>query len=357
MNKGNHFRPLFSLLLLCLAPFIMAADKGAQPRPSLVVTVPVVKGVVNPLQTYVGTLYYDRQSKLASEMEGVVRTLAVDEGQLVKQGDVLATLDSQVLQANVAAKSSAYEALQAELTRQELDLKRAQKLHEKESISQSQYDQDYYTTIQMRARNKAAKSELEALKIQLEKTRIKAPFTGVVTGRNVDIGEWVGKGTIITILVATDSIEAKLNIPARLIDILRNSKQFQATIEGRDINVNLKTVIPVADAMTRTFPVEMDVPKEMGFIEGMRIDVRVPTLKEQESMMVPRDAVIKRFGQTVVFAAVDGKAVMIPVKVIGYKTDLAAIVGTGIAEQMRVVVKGNERIFPNMPIMEKGTQQ
>ena len=85
----------------------------------------------------------------------------------------------------------------------------------------------------------------------------------------------------------------------------------------------------------------------------MRIDVQVPTLKEQNALLIPRDAVIKRFGQNVVFANAEGKAVMIPVQVIGYRTDLAAIAGEGLAEGMRLVIKGNERIFPNMPIIEK----
>lgn len=345
------------LLLLCLAPLLMGAEKNQQPPPSLVVTAPVVKGVVNPLQTYVGTLYYDKQSELAAEVEGVVKEVLVDEGQAVKKGDSVAVLDSQVLQANIGAKSSSYAALQADLTRQQLDLERTKALLDRKSISQSSYDSTFYATEQMKSLAQAAKSELEAMKILLEKTHIKAPFDGVITACHIDIGEWIGKGATIATLVATDSLEARLNIPARLIDILRNSKQFKATVEGKDIEVKLKSAIPVADATTRTFPAELEVPKNMGFIEGMRIDVQVPTLKEQESLMVPRDAVIKRFGQTVLFAAVEGKAVMIPVHVIGYKTDLAAIGGQGIREQMRVVTKGNERIFPGMPLMEKEAQQ
>ena len=178
-------------------------------------------------------------------------------------------------------------------------------------------------------------------------------FDAVVAARNVEVGEWVGKGDTVATLIDTDSIEARLSVPARLIDILNSNKRFVAIIEGHDVEVTLKTVIPVADTVTRTFPVELDVPKNMGLIEGMRIDVKVPTLKEQESLLVPRDAVIKRFGQTVVFAAVDGKSVMIPVQVIGYKTDMAAVSGAGLQKQMRVVIKGNERIFPNMAVMEK----
>ncbi len=353
-RKGNILKRLFPLLLLITLPMLFAAEKGKAPRPSLVVTVPVTKGIINPLQTYVGTLYYDKQSQIASEFEGVVSSLTFREGQKVKKGDVLVRLDSKVLQANIDAKASGLKALKADLTRQERDLDRSKALLERNSISQSNYDQVFYGTEALRAQAAAMKSELKAMQIQLKKNSIIAPYTAVVATRDVEVGEWVGKGATVATLVATDSIEARLNIPARLIDVLRSDRELAATIEGRDVQVTLKSIIPVADAVTRTFPVELDVPKKMGLIEGMRIEVKVPTLKKQESLLVPRDAVIKRFGQTIVFTAIDGKAVMMPVKVIGFKTNMAAISSADLTTQMRVITKGNERVFPNMPVVEKG---
>jgi RND family efflux transporter MFP subunit len=344
---------LLSALLISSASLLFAADEPQSPPPSLVTTAPITQGIVNPLQTYVGTLYYDKQSKLASEEEGVVGKLTFREGQHIKKGAMLLSLDSRVLQANIAAAASTLQALEADLKRQERDLERTRALHERNSISQSNYDQVFYGTEQLRATVDAARNALEALKIQLEKTRIKAPFDAVVSTRNVEVGEWVGKGATVATLVATDTLEARLNIPARLIDTLRTYKSFRATIDGHEVEVTLKSVIPVADAATRTFPIELNVPHDAGLIEGMRIDVQVPTLKEQTSLLIPRDAVIKRFGQNVVFTNVDGMAVMIPIKVIGYKTNLAAIAGEGLAEGMPLVIKGNERIFPNMPVMEK----
>ncbi|WP_309496265.1 efflux RND transporter periplasmic adaptor subunit [Sulfurovum sp.] len=339
--------------LLIASFWLEAAEAPKAPPPSLVTTAPVTQGIVNPLQTYVGTLYYDKKSKLASEFEGLVSTLAFREGQHVLKDTVLIELDSQVLQANIAAKRSSLKALEADLARQERDFKRTKALHDRNSVSQSNYDQVFYGMEKLRASTNAVSNELKAMMTQLEKTRIKAPFDAVIATRNVEVGEWVGKGNVIATLVAIDTIEARLNIPARLIDTLKSYKSFQAYIEKREIEVTLKSVIPVADTATRTFPVKLNVPKNAGLIEGMRIDVKVPILKEQTSFMVPRDAVIKRFGQTVVFAAIDGMAVMIPVNVIGYKMNLAAISGEGLAQQMRIVIKGNERIFPNMPVMEK----
>ncbi len=343
---------LFATTLLSLAPLLFAANEPKTPPPSLVVTAPLTQGVVNPLQTYVGTLYYDKQSKLASESESVVTDITFQEGQKVKKGALLVSLDSKVLEADIAAAASAVKALEADLKRQERDMERTKALHERNSISQSNYDQVFYGTEKLRAAVEAARNELTAMKIRLDKTRIKAPFDAVVATRNVEVGEWVGKGATVATLVATDSLEARLNIPARMIDTLRTYQSFRATIGEREMEVTLKSVIPVADVSTRTFPVELHVPHDEGLIEGMRIDVQVPTLKEQNSLLIPRDAVIKRFGQNVVFSNVNGMAVMIPVQVIGYKTDLAAIAGEGLVEGMSLVIKGNERIFPNMPLME-----
>lgn len=339
--------------LLIASLWLQAAQEQKAPPPSLVTTAPVTQGIVNPLQTYVGTLYYDKKSKLASEFEGLVSTLSFREGQHVPKGTVLIELDSQVLEANIAAKRSNLKALEADFSRQERDFKRTKALFDRNSVSQSNYDQVFYGMEKLRASANAVRNELKAMNTQLEKNSIRAPFDAVIATRNVEVGEWVGKGNVVATLVAIETIEARLNIPARLIDTLKSYKSFQAYIEKREIEVTLKSVIPVADTATRTFPVKLNVPKNAGLIEGMRIDVKVPILKEQTSFMVPRDAVIKRFGQTVVFAAVDGVAIMIPVNVIGYKMNLAAISGEGLAEQMRIVIKGNERIFPNMPVLEK----
>lgn len=341
------------LALLIASSLLYSAQEPKAPPPSLVITAPITQGIVNPLQTYVGTLYYDKKSKLASEFEGLVSTLSFREGQYVSKDTVLIELDSKVLEANIAAKRSNLKALEADLARQERDFKRTKALHDRNSVSQSNYDQVFYGMEKLRASTNAVSNELIAMTTQLEKTHIKAPFDAVIATRNVEIGEWVGKGNVVATLVAIDTIEARLNIPARLIETLKSYKSFQAHIEKREMEVTLKSVIPVADTATRTFPVKLNVPRNAGLIEGMRIDVKVPILKKQTSFMIPRDAVIKRFGQTVVFAAVDGMAVMIPVKVIGYKMNLAAISGEGLAEQMRIVIKGNERIFPNMPVMEK----
>ncbi len=76
----------------------------------------------------------------------------------------------------------------------------------------------------------------------------------------------------------------------------------------------------------------------------MEAYAQLPDGLKQQSLLVPRDAVIQQFGQNVLFIAVDGKAKMIPVLISGYQGGQAAVSGPDLGEGMQVVVKGNERI-------------
>lgn len=343
------------LFLLALALHVNAAEQQTPP-PSLVQTEALKQGVVNPLQNYVGTLYYDVKSDLASEFEGAVASLHFKEGQHVKKGDILLRLDTAVLESSIQAQSASIDAMKADLTRQERDLERTKALFDRNSISQSEYDLIYFGVERTKAQLQALQSQMKTLQIQKEKMQIKAPFEGIITQRNVDVGEWVSKGAAVATLVDPKSIEARVSVPARFIHALRDHEHFSAAIEQQEFDVAIKSLIPLADTTSRTFMVKLALPETEKFIEGMRIDISIPTLSEAESLMISRDAVIKRFGQNVVFAAVDGKAVMIPVQVIGYNKDQAAISAANLKPQMRIVVKGNERIFPNMPVMEKASK-
>lgn len=344
------------ITIFALASSVFAAEKNEAPSGALVVTAKVEKGMINPVQTFSGTLYYNTKSKIASELDGVVESFSFDEGDTLKKGDTLTSLDSKILKANIMAKISMIKAAKAELTRQERELERSLALFERKSISQSSYDLVFYTTQQQRAQLEAMQSELNAMNIQMQKTHIKVPFDSVVVERNVEIGQWLFQGDSVATLVATQSIEARVNIPSDFIQNIRSYKTFFAKIGADKVEISLKSLIPLADNATRTFPLRFNVPKNMGLIEGMRIDIDIPTLKKEETLLVPRDAVIKRFDKDVVFVVVDAKAMMIPVKVIGYKTDMAAVSADGLSEDMRVVTKGNERIFPNMQVFQKASK-
>ncbi len=103
-------------------------------------------------------------------------------------------------------------------------------------------------------------------------------------------------------------------------------------------------VIPRGDIATRTFPVKIRITNSMLLIEGMEARVALPEAKKRKTLIVPRDAVVTMYGNTVVFAVKDSTASLIQVNVIGYKGKTAGINGQGLTEGMKVVIKGNERL-------------
>ena len=116
------------------------------------------------------------------------------------------------------------------------------------------------------------------------------------------------------------------------------------TANGSNFTGTVIAIVPRGDVATRTFPVKIRTPNEHGLIEGMSARVTLPTGKITQTLIVPRDAVISKFGQNVVYAVIEDKGNMIPVQIVGYDGLNAGVESQGLAEGMFVVVEGNERL-------------
>ena len=345
---------VISLVALLLPFSAYAEDKkkdAPAPRPSLVQTVAIKKGMVNPLQLFVGTIYYNETSKVASATEGLVKELNFDEGDVVEEGFVLVTLDREKLEANIAADKASYKGIQSDLRREEKNIKRLRALLKQKSISQTVFDDTYYTVEKLRQQLNTLTAQIKAKEIEWEEKNIKAPIPGVIVKRSTQKGEWVAKGNIIANMVNTNVIDAVFYVPSRFLAQVTKGEAITVTVEGKTYDGAVHAIIPSGDLITRTFPLKVRIITDKQIPEGVTCSIQLQAIDEKEAFVVPRDAVIKRFGQDVIFLDNKGMAQMSPVKVVGYNGTMVAIAGQGIQPGMMVVTKGNERIFPNMPIM------
>jgi RND family efflux transporter MFP subunit len=188
------------------------------------------------------------------------------------------------------------------------------------------------------------KAEVDRIKIELQKKTIRAPFDGIVIKRHVDRGEWLAEGTAVAMLAKDDVVDIVADVSGKYIAFIKIGMPVKATINGNAVEGSVIAIIPRGDVATRTFPVKIRMPNTLAFIEGMSARVTLPIGKHRETLVVPRDAVITAFGQTVVYVVTDGKARRVRVNVVGYQEQLAGVEGAGLAEGMQVVVKGNERL-------------
>jgi RND family efflux transporter MFP subunit len=197
----------------------------------------------------------------------------------------------------------------------------------------------------------SSKAKLNELNIQKSKKTIKAPYSGVIVEKNINLDEWLNQGSQVATIVNTQDLEVVFNLPISFIDSLKSGDEYNINISDEIIKAKLYAAVPSGDKLTRTFPVRFKANAGDKFIfDGASAKISFAKESKSVALVINRDAVIKRFNMDVVFTIVDGKAVMIPVKVITYFGLNAAIMGEGLVENMPLVTKGNERVFPDMPV-------
>ena len=321
------------------------------PRASLVEVQTLKKQEVNDLQEFVGTVNFDKKSKIASQSSGVAKKINFEVGQKVKKDEVLVQIDSDILESQIKASMADVNMYEVQLKNAKKNYDRYNALVEKKSISQKVFD-DAKVEYDVANENLiSSKAKLNELNIQKSKKTIKAPYSGVIVEKNVNLDEWLNQGSQIATIVNTQDLEIVFNLPISFIGGLKDGDVYDINISDEIVKAKLYAAIPSGDKLTRTFPVRFKADATDKFIfDGASAKINFAKESKSVALVINRDAVIKRFNMDVVFTVVDGKAVMIPVKVITYFGLNAAIIGEGLVENMPLVTKGNERVFPDMPV-------
>jgi RND family efflux transporter MFP subunit len=344
---------IFLLLLPC---FLWGQQKGQEPPPTRVSVAKVKTGMVAPQNDFIATIFYQEISETASEISGLVEAVRFEEGQRVKKGQILVILGSEILRKRLKAIRSTYEQVLSELEIATIDLKRREKLFQKKSISEQSYDENRYRVIGTEKRAASLSAQVEQLTIELKKKKIRAPFDGVVIKRRVDRGEWISEGETVAVIGKDDIIDIVAELPEQFIQYIKIGMQVSASANGNNFSGTVIAIVPKGDVATRTFPVKIRTPNHYSLIEGMSAKVTLPKGERNEALLVPRDAIISKFGQTVVFAVKDSEAVMVPVQIIGFDGLEAGIASAGLKEEMLVVVEGNERLQDGQAVVFQMTE-
>ena len=359
ISKVYFFRIKLLAMLVCLfflPSDLLAQQKTRQPPPASVSLVKVTTGKVAPQSEFIATIFFQEISDTASEISGLAEVVRFEEGQQVKKKQVLVELGSEILRKRLQATILSYEQILSELEIARIDLKRREKLFKKQSISEQVYDENRFRVIGLEKRAAALNAEVEQLEIELEKKNIRSPFDGIVIKRNVDRGEWISEGEVVAVIGKDDTIDIVADVPERFIQYVKNGMKVSARANGKQLDGIVIAIVPKGDVTTRTFPVKIRSPNHYTLFEGMSAKVTLPTGKQMAAFIVPRDAVVSKFGQNIVYVAVNGRAKQIAVKVIGYDGLNAGIESPELAEGMFVAVEGNERLRDGQAVVSKQSE-
>ncbi len=356
--------PCAAIIVLVASGLALAAPEEQKqegrkkgPRPAVVNVAEITEGEVQPMNEYVGTVFYSQVSEVAAEVEGRVDRAGFDEGGRVGKGSPLVTLNSEILDARIASTGATYEQVKVELEKAQKDFGRIESLYREGSVSESLYDEYSFRVRGLKKRAAALSAELARLEIEKDKKTIRAPFGGVIIRKAVEVGEWVSAGEPVCTLARVSEVDVVVDVPAEVLRFLKPGDRVAVSGAGMELGGTLRTYIPSGDVATRTFTVKIRLRNAAGLVEGMAARALLPSAARVKGLTVPRDAVIRKAGRDVIFVVGDGDvAKMVPVKVTGYHGLDAGVEGPGLGAGMLAVVKGNERIRDGQPLRVLGKQ-
>jgi RND family efflux transporter MFP subunit len=196
-------------------------------------------------------------------------------------------------------------------------------------------------------------ADIEQLEYEISKKDVQAPFAGFVAAEHTQVGEWMAAGGPVVTLVDMDRILILVDVPEIYAVGIKSSGNVLAVINSlgkSPLSATVSAILPKGDPNARTFPVHIELPNQDFKIKsGMAATVTFSVGERRTVKLLPKDAVVTSGDMRLVYAVENGKAVPVPVKVVGYYDNDAAIEGA-LEPGFQVVIRGNERLRPGQAL-------
>jgi membrane fusion protein (multidrug efflux system) len=341
-------RPTLAAAMLALGLAACGGDEGGGggggggfTRPPTPVEVARVTGgeVANVFET-VGSIEAVEAVTVVSEIGGMVRALPFREGDPVEKGTLLARLDDDEL----AAALSRAEALRDQ---RHTAWERVKRVVDEQAGTPQDLDD-------AAAALKVAEADVALASARLAKTRIRAPFAGLVGPRDVSPGAYIRVGQPIATLTQLDEIEVVFSVPERFTGQLQRGARVTITTPaypGFEADGEITVVDPVLDADTRNARVIARVPNpDRRFRPGMSANVSAVLWKRDDALTIPSEAVFAQ-GDAFLAYVVGADSTVQPVPVeLGVRLARSVEVLSGVSAGDRVVRAGHQKLYPGAKV-------
>ncbi|HYJ80791.1 MAG TPA: efflux RND transporter periplasmic adaptor subunit [Longimicrobiaceae bacterium] len=311
---------------------------GAMPPMPVDVAVASRRDVVDALRA-TGRIEAVQAVDLRPDEQGRITALLFQEGQLVARGTPLVRIDASLLQAQ-----SQRAAADRDLAHQQLA--RVRRLRAENAAAPADLER-------AEAAARSAEASLGVLRLQIARSTVRAPFSGVVGQRFVSTGDYVTSATRLLTLQTVDPQRAVLEVPERHALQLRRGQTVEFTVAaqpGRTFRAEVEFIDPVVQSASRTIMVKARAPnRDRLLMPGMFIEARLATETRANAVVVPEDAVQPLRTANVVWAVVDGKASRRVVQ-LGVRSQGVVEIASGVQDGEQVVVGGLERMAEGMPV-------
>jgi len=344
-------------------------EYAAPPPPKVTVALPLEQQVTHYFDA-TGNTSAVNSVQLVARVQGFVQAISYTDGDFVKKGTSLFTIEPEPYRLKVEAAKASVTSAKASLTQAQAEYQRQADLVSKQVSTQANYDKALAQRDSSQADVQSAQANEQQAEINYSYTNVTAPFDGTVSARQVSIGELVGASatpTVLATIVQLDPIWVYFNVSERDVQQVRanlaREGRSTADLIGQQVQVALQTetdyphmgkldyVAPTIDASTGTLTARASFANpNRALLPGYFVRVRVPWKSRQPELLVPDVAIGADQGGRYVLV-VDKDNVVEQRKVeAGQVVGELRVINSGLTKNDRVVVGGIMRAIPGQKV-------
>ena len=340
-----------AILMVSYSLPVSAADRS----PLVVVSTAKTDSVIRQVPLS-GTITSARVAKLSTEVSGLVEAVNVEVGDLVETGSALIKLDLEIEKLTLQALQAETKQASAELSDARRRYQDAKGLRKQNSISENDLFLLQAEVEVDTAMLKQQQVEQRRQQARIDRHILQAPFSGVISERLTEAGEWIEPGKPVLTLVAIDDLRIEFRVPQEFYSSIDKQTTLDVTLDafpGREFAGTIDAVVPVSDPTSRTFLIHATVDAEDArMTPGMSVHGKLHLSTGRRGVVISRDAILRYpDGRITVWvidpnSEPDSKTATVSEKHVttGHGFDGLITIREGIDAGDVIVVQGNESL-------------
>jgi RND family efflux transporter MFP subunit len=334
------------LFKLIVFPSLVLAGGG---NPAAIVQVEeAVNMEIAPVIWVTGTVIGRFDSKIAAEVEGTLETV-LEVGDHINKNDVIAKVDDTTYHLALNEIQTEVKPIETMVEFFRREAERLEKLAKQNNAAKNQLDEIETSRDEALAKIRVVKARLAMARDDLNRTTVRAPFTGVVIERFKSPGERVDAGDQIIRLIDTERVEVQARIQQASFPHVKSGDQLKIKGPSGEVDGVVRTVIPVGDDVSRLYEIRVEFDNSY-WPAGTAVEIATPIKEKQNVIAVSRDALVIRQAGIIVYRINgDDKAELVPVTTgISNASHIQVIGNVNVSD--KIVIRGNERLRPGQTV-------
>ena len=291
---------------------------------------------------------------ISAETAGRITQIAIDVGSPVAQGQLLVSIDSTLHDIQVAESEAEFQRQEVMLENQRREVDRLNRLAKSQSVSKDQLEDQRDQLAMLEAQIEVARQRMEHARYMASLTQVLAPQASAIAKRHVSLGDYVSPGQPLFDLVSVDRLRARLAFPEQDASSIKLGQEVYLNTPAAPDVMAIGTVTqinPRININNRAVEVLVEFSNPGGWYPGGSVNATLVFDQRPAALTVPRQSVVNRNGQAVVFVTSGGRARAQPVE-LGWREPEWIEITRGLEESDRVVVEGASLITDGSALRE-----